>query len=113
MRVPTFHIFSGFRDKDALWLESVEGLGAANERMKQLGAEDPGPYFVFLPIQTTFSRPLIRRSIATSKRAENPCNAAFCARRVKTKAAIDHYPKTVQVRASQTVTFHPIVEGRL
>jgi len=47
MRVPTFHVFSGFRDKDAMWLESVEGLGAANERMKQLAGEKPGPYFVF------------------------------------------------------------------
>ena len=47
MRVPTFHIFSGFRDKDALWLDSVEGLAAANEKMKQLGAEKPGPYFIF------------------------------------------------------------------
>jgi hypothetical protein len=47
MRVPTVHIFSGFRDKDALWLDSVEGLGAADERMKQLAAEKPGPYFIF------------------------------------------------------------------
>ena len=47
MRVPHYHIFSGFRDKDALWLDSVEGLGAADERMKQLAAEKPGPYFIF------------------------------------------------------------------
>ena len=55
MRVPTVHIFSGFRDKDALWLDSVEGLGAADERMKQLAAEKPGPYFIF-STDTTFSR---------------------------------------------------------
>ena len=47
MRVPRFHVFSGFRDQDALWLDSAEGLAAANERMKQLGAEKPGPYFIF------------------------------------------------------------------
>jgi len=47
MRVPTFHVFSGFRDKDPLWLDSVEGLGTANERMEQLAAEKPGPYFIF------------------------------------------------------------------
>jgi len=47
MKVPRYHIFSGVRDKDALWLESVEGLGAANERMKERAAEKPGPYFIF------------------------------------------------------------------
>jgi len=47
MRVSQLHIFSGFRDKNALWLESVERLAAANERMKQLAGEEPGPYFVF------------------------------------------------------------------
>ena len=47
MRVPHYHVFSGSREKDPLWLESVEGLGTANERMEQLAAEKPGPYFIF------------------------------------------------------------------
>jgi hypothetical protein len=47
MRVPRFHIFLGFRDKDPLWLDSVQGLGAANERMKRLAAEKAGRYFIF------------------------------------------------------------------
>jgi hypothetical protein len=47
MQVPRYAIFSGFTDKDALWLESVEGLGAANERMKERAADSPGPYFIF------------------------------------------------------------------
>jgi hypothetical protein len=48
MRVPMFDIFSGrFGDADALWLEAVEGLGNAADRMKVLAAEKPGPYFVF------------------------------------------------------------------
>jgi len=65
MRVPTFHVFSGFRDKDPLWLDSVEGLGTANERMEQLAAEKPGPYFIF-STDTTFSRS-IDTSIQTVK----------------------------------------------
>jgi hypothetical protein len=55
MRVPHYHVFSGSREKDPLWLESVEGLGTANERMEQLAAEKPGPYFIF-STDTTFSR---------------------------------------------------------
>ena len=47
MQLPMYYIFSGaFRGKDVMWLESVKGLGAADERMKQLAAEKPGPYFV-------------------------------------------------------------------
>lgn len=45
--VPTFHIFSGNNDRDALWVCAVEGLANAKERMDQLAAEKPGAYFVF------------------------------------------------------------------
>jgi hypothetical protein len=46
--VPTFDIFRGHPgNKDVMWTESVEGLAAADERMKVLAAETPGPYFVF------------------------------------------------------------------
>ncbi|MGB7433961.1 MAG: hypothetical protein WBW49_00985 [Candidatus Acidiferrum sp.] len=44
---PIYEIFLGSRDKDALWLEAVEGLGAACDRMNELAAQCPGPYFVF------------------------------------------------------------------
>jgi hypothetical protein len=48
MKVPSFDIFSGLpNDKDAAWLETVEGLGNACTRMKELAAGTPGPYFVF------------------------------------------------------------------
>jgi hypothetical protein len=47
MMVAKYDIFSGLRDKDAVWLECVEGLGAAYERMKKIAAKSPGPYFVF------------------------------------------------------------------
>jgi len=30
-----------------LWLESVVGLAAAQERMQTLAAQKPGPYFIF------------------------------------------------------------------
>lgn len=46
MKIPTYDIFAGSPDK-ALWLEAMEGLGAACERMKERATEFPGPYFVF------------------------------------------------------------------
>lgn len=48
MRVPTFDIFSGrFGDGNAMWVQAVEGLGNATDRMKQLAADNPGAYFVY------------------------------------------------------------------
>jgi len=47
MTAPTFDIFRGAPDKDAIWLEAVESLGIAFDRMKELATESPGPYFVF------------------------------------------------------------------
>jgi hypothetical protein len=47
MSVPTYDIFSGAGYQDARWLEAVEGLAAACERMKYLAEQIPGPYFVF------------------------------------------------------------------
>lgn len=47
-RIPFFDIFRGrFPDVDADWVDSVEGLGAARERMRAIAAARPGPYFVF------------------------------------------------------------------
>lgn len=42
-----FDIFSGANDKDAMWIESVEGFPKARERMEQIAAQAPGKYFVF------------------------------------------------------------------
>ena len=47
MIVPTFDIFRGALDRDALWLCAVQGLAAAKVRMNQLAAETPGRYFIF------------------------------------------------------------------
>jgi hypothetical protein len=47
VKIPEYDIFSGQFDKDAIWLETVEGLGAACEKMKELAKNPPGPYFVF------------------------------------------------------------------
>jgi hypothetical protein len=47
MNTPKYDIFSGSGHRDAMWIEAVECLGAANERMKELATEKPGPYFVF------------------------------------------------------------------
>jgi hypothetical protein len=46
--VPTFEIFLGPPGEDAIWLESVEGLANAKERMYQLAAEKAGQLFHFL-----------------------------------------------------------------
>ena len=47
MNSPTFDVFSGFLEHDAKWIESIEGLGAATQRMFQFSVIRPGPYFVF------------------------------------------------------------------
>ena len=48
--VPTYDIFAGrYGDTDARWIEPVEGLGCAYERMKEIAAKEPGPYFLFDP----------------------------------------------------------------
>jgi hypothetical protein len=47
MRNLTLDIFSGELEKDASWLEAVQGLAGAKERMKQIAAERPGKYFIF------------------------------------------------------------------
>ena len=47
MSVSRFEIFKGSSDRQAIWVESVEELSAANERMKELADESPGSYFVF------------------------------------------------------------------
>ena len=61
MPVPTFDIFSGRVDKNAIWIEAVEGLGNAYELMTKLAAQTPGPYFVFCTRTHT-----VRGSIDTS-----------------------------------------------
>lgn len=62
MAVPTFEIFLGYFDKEALWLEAVRGLRAASARMKERAEEFPGPYFVFCTKTQS-----VRASIDTSE----------------------------------------------
>lgn len=42
-----FDLFSGSPTKDPVWLESVEDIASASERIKQLSRSHPGPYFVY------------------------------------------------------------------
>jgi hypothetical protein len=49
MSEQTFDIFSGTSDKDARWLESVEGLSKTRERMERLAEVRPGAYFLYNP----------------------------------------------------------------
>jgi hypothetical protein len=43
-----FDIFSGWPN-NAIWIEAVEGLSNARERMGQIAGENPGRYFLFCP----------------------------------------------------------------
>lgn len=40
-----YDIFSGSHDDETLWLEMVTGLEAARQRIQELAAKNPGPYF--------------------------------------------------------------------
>ena len=47
---PVFDIFKGSpTSKDAVWVETAEGLAAARARMEQIAWEVPGRYFLFSP----------------------------------------------------------------
>jgi hypothetical protein len=50
MSEPTFDIFSGTSDKDARWLESIDGLSKALGRMESLAEIRPGAYFLYDPV---------------------------------------------------------------
>jgi hypothetical protein len=41
-----YDIFAGRIDREATWIEAVEGLGNAYELMTKIAAQNPGPYFV-------------------------------------------------------------------
>jgi hypothetical protein len=43
----TFDIFSGAPEEHGLWVEAVEGLSKARQRMGQIAAQNPGKYFLF------------------------------------------------------------------
>ena len=44
---PTFDIFCGhFKQPDVRWIEAREGLVEAYEKMLQIAADKPGPYFL-------------------------------------------------------------------
>jgi len=46
--VPAYEIFVGqFGTATAQWIERVNGLGSAYERMKELAHKEAGSYFVF------------------------------------------------------------------
>jgi len=47
MKEPSFDIFSGRSDKDAVWIEAVQGLSNARARMHEIAAQTPGQYFIF------------------------------------------------------------------
>ena len=47
MEEPMFDIFKGEPKRNAIWLECVVGLSAAQRRMEQIASENPGQYFLF------------------------------------------------------------------
>ena len=59
--ITTFDIFCGRVDKDAVWVETVEGFGNAYELMPKVAEGIPGSYFIVSQNTRT-----IRASIDTS-----------------------------------------------
>lgn len=70
---PRFDIFSGSVDKDAMWIEAVDGLNAARKRMEEIALEVPGRYFVF----SAYSRTILAQVDTTKNfiRAQSRCKA--------------------------------------
>jgi hypothetical protein len=42
----TFEIFSGAPEETGLWVEGIEGLSNARQRVEQIAEEKPGKYFL-------------------------------------------------------------------
>ena len=47
MRGRDYEIFSGSLHDEPMWLETVEGIAAATNRMKERARTVPGRYFVY------------------------------------------------------------------
>jgi hypothetical protein len=68
-----FDIFSGVPDKTPVWMEAVQGLSNARERMEEIAEKAPGQYFVF----STGSQSVIVRT-ETFKRIESSETKNIC-----------------------------------
>ena len=72
MRGREYEIFSGSLHNEPVWLETVEGIAAATNRMKERARIIPGQYFVysiedsavFVWIDTSDARCLERKNAA-------------------------------------------------
>jgi hypothetical protein len=51
-RTLKFDIFSGSVDKNAFWLEHVEGLEKAKRRLEEIATKQPERYFLFVIFPT-------------------------------------------------------------
>jgi hypothetical protein len=58
-----YNIYSGTHQQNARWIETVEGLATAVERMHKQAIKSPGPYIIFCPRDRT-----ILATIDTTKR---------------------------------------------
>jgi hypothetical protein len=76
-----YDIFSGHDHEDAIWIDAVDGLAAAADRMNQLAREKPGPYFVFC---TNKYKILI--CIDTSASGENAQESITCTQQMSDKS---------------------------
>ncbi len=47
MSATIYDLFKGNSQENAIWIEAVEGLEAATERMNRLAAMDSSDYFLF------------------------------------------------------------------
>lgn len=63
---PQFDIFSGEINKHPMWLETVEGLDRARERMTRIAAEKPGHYFVY----DSYAGKVVAETCATVSKAK-------------------------------------------
>jgi len=65
--LPLFDIFSGhFLRKDAMWIEACRGSAGAIQRMLEIAAKQPGPYFLY----SCYTRRCVM-SLDTSSYVEN------------------------------------------
>lgn len=64
---PKFNVFSGQPNKKPVWIESVDGLAEALDRIEAIAAVKPGRYFLYSSADSAIVLQIERHSKAAPK----------------------------------------------
>ncbi len=73
MNEETFDIFAGAPEENASWVEAIQGLSSAHQRMGQIAAGKPGKYFLLSCDSQSILTKIETRSPFFDGRERNHC----------------------------------------